>query len=115
MCDDAVNVFQDAYLLDYFMNQFAAWDDCLVMKEFNFRESHRHGQRHTPVLFLYANNKSCNFPSTGVFGHLCWHDITRKVSLNHLSCCQPSSQNQTHPWDALSPHSRTPPPLSLIT
>lgn len=51
MCDDAVNVFQDAYLLDYFMNQFAAWDDCLVMKEFNFRESHRHMDKGTHLFF----------------------------------------------------------------
>lgn len=51
MCDVAVNVFQDAYLLDYFMNQFAAWDDCLVMKEFNFRESHRHMDKGIDLFF----------------------------------------------------------------
>lgn len=47
----AVNVFQDAYLLDYFMNLFSAWDDYLVMKEFNFRESHSHMDKGTDLFF----------------------------------------------------------------
>ena len=49
--DAAVNAFHDAYLLDYFMNLFSAWDDYLVMKELNFRESHSHMDKGTDLFF----------------------------------------------------------------
>ena len=78
--DAAVNAFQDAYLLDYFMNLFSAWDDYLVMKELNFRESHSHMDKGTDLFFPSMPTIRAVFSFHGDFWPplLVWHRLQSK-------------------------------------
>lgn len=86
------------------MNQFAAWDDHLIMKQFNFRESHSHMGKGTDLFFPSMPTIRAIFSFHGGFWPplLVWY----RSQITFLTVSLPH-KTKAHPWDALSTCSYT--------